>query len=118
MESGFNPNAYSSAAAVGMWQFMSSTARGMGLRVDWWVDERRDPVKSTGAAVRFIKGMKDEFGSLYLAAAAYNGGPGALTRYRSTKAAKRARAVDAEFWKVYQAAKSGRPFDRKKCYGS
>jgi len=50
--------------------------------------------------------------------AAYNGGPGALTRYRSTKAAKRARAVDAEFWKVYQAAKSGRPFDRKKCYGS
>jgi hypothetical protein len=50
--------------------------------------------------------------------AAYNGGPGALTRYRSTKAAKRARAVDAEFWKVYQAARSGRPFDRKKCYGS
>jgi membrane-bound lytic murein transglycosylase D len=85
VESGFDPNAYSRAAAVGMWQFMTSTARDMGLRVDWWVDERRDPVKSTGAAVRFIKGLKEQFGSLYLAAAAYNGGPGrvarGLTRY-------------------------------------
>jgi len=80
IESGFNPNAYSKAAAVGMWQFMTSTARDMGMRVDWWVDERRDPVKSTGAAVRFIKGMKDQFGSLYLAAAAYNGGPGRVAR--------------------------------------
>ena len=80
IESGFNNNAYSKAAAVGMWQFMTSTARDMGMRVDWWVDERRDPVKSTGAAVRFIKGMKDEFGSLYLAAAAYNGGPGRVAR--------------------------------------
>ncbi len=80
IESGFNNNAYSRAAAVGMWQFMTSTARDMGMRVDWWVDERRDPVKSTGAAVRFIKGMKDQFGSLYLAAAAYNGGPGRVSR--------------------------------------
>jgi membrane-bound lytic murein transglycosylase D len=85
IESGFDPNAYSRAAAVGMWQFMTSTARDMGMRVDWWVDERRDPIKSTGAAVRFIKGLKEQFGSLYLAAAAYNGGPGrvarGLTRY-------------------------------------
>ncbi|MFI5255844.1 MAG: transglycosylase SLT domain-containing protein [Gemmatimonadales bacterium] len=80
IESGFDNNAYSRAAAVGMWQFMTSTARDMGMRVDWWVDERRDPVKSTGAAVRFIKGMKDQFGSLYLAAAAYNGGPGRVAR--------------------------------------
>jgi membrane-bound lytic murein transglycosylase D len=80
IESGFDNNAYSRAAAVGMWQFMTSTARGMGMRVDWWVDERRDPVKSTWAAVRFIKGMRDEFGSLYLAAAAYNGGPGRVAR--------------------------------------
>src|SRR5438046_4887045 len=83
--SGFDPNAYSRAAAVGMWQFMTSTARDMGMRVDWWVDERRDPIRSTGAAVRFIKGLKEQFGSLYLAAAAYNGGPGrvarGLTRY-------------------------------------
>src|SRR5262249_14278165 len=75
IESGFDPNAYSRAAAVGMWQFMASTGRDMGLRVDWWVDERRDPVKSTAAAVRFIRGLRDQFGSLYLAAAAYNGGP-------------------------------------------
>ncbi|HEV8218367.1 MAG TPA: transglycosylase SLT domain-containing protein [Gemmatimonadaceae bacterium] len=80
VESGFDPNAYSRAAAVGMWQFMTSTGRDMGLRVDWWVDERRDPVKSTGAAVRFIKGLRDQFGSLYLAAAAYNGGPGRIAR--------------------------------------
>lgn len=85
IESGFDNHAYSRAAAVGMWQFMTSTAKGMGMRVDWWVDERRDPVKSTSAAVRFIKGLRDQFGSLYLAAAAYNGGPGrvarGLTRY-------------------------------------
>ena len=80
IESGFDPNAYSRAAAVGMWQFMTSTARDMGLRVDWWIDERRDPMKSTAAAVRFIKGLKEQFGSLYLAAAAYNGGPGRIAR--------------------------------------
>jgi peptidoglycan lytic transglycosylase D len=80
VESGFDPNAYSRAAAVGMWQFMTSTGRDMGLRVDWWIDERRDPVRSTGAAVRFIKGLRDQFGSLYLAAAAYNGGPGRISR--------------------------------------
>ncbi|HEY2064827.1 MAG TPA: transglycosylase SLT domain-containing protein [Gemmatimonadaceae bacterium] len=80
IESGFDNNAYSRAAAVGMWQFMTSTARGMGMRVDWWVDERRDPVKATTAAVRFIRGMRDQFGSLYLAAAAYNGGPGRVAR--------------------------------------
>jgi len=55
------------------------------MRVDWWIDERRDPMKSTTAAVRFIKGLREQFGSLYLAAAAYNGGPGrvarGLTRY-------------------------------------
>lgn len=80
VESGFDPNAYSRAAAVGMWQFMASTARGMGLRVDWWVDERRDPIKSTKAAVEFIRGLRDQFGSIYLAAAAYNGGPGRIAR--------------------------------------
>jgi membrane-bound lytic murein transglycosylase D len=80
VESGFNPHAYSRAAAVGMWQFMTTTARGMGLRVDWWVDERRDPVRSTEAAVRFLRGLNEQFGSLYLAAAAYNGGPGRIAR--------------------------------------
>jgi membrane-bound lytic murein transglycosylase D len=80
VESGFDPHAYSRAAAVGMWQFMTTTAQGMGLRVDWWVDERRDPVRSTDAAVRFLRGLNEQFGSLYLAAAAYNGGPGRIAR--------------------------------------
>src|SRR5687768_14111972 len=85
VESGFNPHAYSRAAAVGMWQFMTTTAKGMGLRVDWWLDERRDPIRSTEGAVRFLRGLNEQFGSMYLAAAAYNGGPGrvarGLTRY-------------------------------------
>jgi len=81
IESWYNPHAYSSAAAVGMWQFMTRTARGSGMRVDWWIDERRDPVRSTEGAVRYLKGLKDQFGgSLYLAAAAYNGGDGRVSR--------------------------------------
>jgi membrane-bound lytic murein transglycosylase D len=80
VESWFNPHAYSRAAAVGVWQFMAGTARGMGLRVDWWMDERRDPVRSTEAAARLLTGLRKEFGSLYLAAAAYNGGSGRVSR--------------------------------------
>lgn len=81
VESGFETHAYSRAAAVGMWQFMTTTARGVGLRVDWWVDERRDPVKATDAAIRYLRELRDEFdGSLYLAAAAYNGGSGRVSR--------------------------------------
>ena len=80
IESGYDPNAYSRAAAVGMWQLMTGTARGVGLRVDWWVDERRDPIRSTDAAIKFLSYLNDQFGSLYLAAAAYNGGPGRVSR--------------------------------------
>ncbi len=81
VESWYDPHAYSSAAAVGMWQFMTRTARGSGMRVDWWIDERRDPVRSTEGAVRYLAGLKDQFGgSLYLAAAAYNGGDGRVSR--------------------------------------
>ena len=80
IESGYNPHAYSSAAAVGLWQFMASTARGTGMRVDWWIDERRDPVRSTDGAIKFLGWLKDQFGSYYLAAAAYNGGAGRVSR--------------------------------------
>jgi membrane-bound lytic murein transglycosylase D len=80
VESGYSPDAYSRAAAVGIWQFMTSTARGTGLRVDWWIDERRHPSRSTAAAVRHLGWLKDQFGSLYLAAAAYNGGSGRVSR--------------------------------------
>ncbi len=85
IESGYDPNAYSSAAAIGIWQLMTGTAQGTGLRVDWWIDERRDPVRSTDGAIKFLGWLNGQFGSLYLAAAAYNGGPGrvarGLTRY-------------------------------------
>jgi membrane-bound lytic murein transglycosylase D len=88
IESGYNPHAYSRAAAVGMWQMMTATAKGMGLRVDWWIDERRDPVRSTDAAIKFLTYLHQQFGSLYLAAAAYNGGPGRVARGLSRYADK------------------------------
>ena len=80
IESWYNPHAYSKAAAVGMWQFMAGTARGVGLRVDWWIDERRDPGRSTEGAVRLLAGLRGQFGSLFLAAAAYDGGDGRVSR--------------------------------------
>ncbi|HEY0930346.1 MAG TPA: transglycosylase SLT domain-containing protein [Gemmatimonas sp.] len=80
IESGYDPHAYSRAAAVGMWQFMSSTAKDIGMRVDWWVDERRDPARATDGAIRFLGYLQKQFGSFYLAAAAYNGGPGRVSR--------------------------------------
>ena len=80
IESGYDKHAYSRAAAVGMWQFMTATARGVGLRVDWWVDERRDPARATDGAIRFLSSLQKQFGSIYLAAAAYNGGPGRVSR--------------------------------------
>ena len=80
IESGYDPHATSRALAVGMWQFMTSTAKGVGMRVDWWVDERRDPVRATEGAIVFLGALQRQFGSLYLAAAAYNGGPGRVSR--------------------------------------
>ena len=80
IESGFSNTATSRAKAVGMWQFMKGTAKGYGLRVDSWVDERRDPYSATAAAARHLKNLNDRFGSLYLAAAAYNAGAGKVSR--------------------------------------
>ncbi|MFL5449292.1 MAG: transglycosylase SLT domain-containing protein, partial [Gemmatimonadales bacterium] len=80
IESGYSNDAVSRSHAVGMWQFMKGTARGYGMRVDTWVDERRDPVKATEAAARYLHHLRDRFGSLYLAAAAYNAGAGKLSR--------------------------------------
>jgi membrane-bound lytic murein transglycosylase D len=80
IESGFSNTATSRAKAVGMWQFMKGTAKGYGMRVDSWVDDRRDPYKATDAAARHLSDLNRRFGSLYLAAAAYNAGSGKVSR--------------------------------------
>lgn len=93
IESGMNPNAYSRAHAVGMWQFIRSTGRLYGLQIDYWVDERRDWIRATDAAIAHLKDLYDEFGSWYLAAAAYNGGAARVRR------AIRATGSD-DFWEM------------------
>jgi membrane-bound lytic murein transglycosylase D len=93
VESGFNPHAYSRARATGPWQFMKGTAKLYGLRVDRYVDERRDPIKSTVAAARYLRDLYDLFGTWPLAMAAYNAGEGKVMR-----ALQKTRAED--FWEI------------------
>jgi membrane-bound lytic murein transglycosylase D len=103
IESGFSNTATSRARAVGMWQFMKGTAKLYGLRVDSWVDERRDPYRATDAAVRHLNDLTHRFGSLYLAAAAYNAGSGKVSRSLIRLPDTDADSVnsDATFFRLY-----------------
>lgn len=80
IESGFSPHAKSHANAVGPWQFIKPTGERYGLKINSWLDERRDWQKSTQAAVRYLSDLHREFGSWYLVAASYNMGENGLRR--------------------------------------
>ena len=93
IESGFNPKAYSYANASGPWQFSSSTGKLYGLDRSWWRDERRDFVKSTHAACKYLKYLYVMFDSWPLALASYNGGEGRVSRQIE-------RQNTRDFWKL------------------
>ena len=97
IESAMNPDAVSRAGAVGLWQIMLPTARGLGLEINTLVDERRDPVRSSEAAARYLRELYDIYNDWSLAIAAYNCGPGNVN-----KALRRA-GDDArkDFWAIY-----------------
>lgn len=93
IESGYNPNAVSHANAVGMWQFIYSTGKIYGLKIDNWQDERRNVEKATLAASGYLKDLHDEFGSWELALASYNCG-----EVRVRRTIKLANSND--FWEI------------------
>jgi membrane-bound lytic murein transglycosylase D len=100
VESGFETRAYSRAHASGMWQFVRGTAVRYGLDINKAVDERNDPVKATAAALRYLKDLHREFGSWYLAAAAYNTGERRVARIMRRETG-RVRGTDVDYYRVW-----------------
>ena len=94
IESALNPLATSPAGAKGLWQFMYATGKLQGLEIGSYVDERSDPVKSTDAACRYLKRLYDMFGNWELALAAYNAGPGNVSK------AIRASGGKTNYWEI------------------
>ena len=96
IESAYMPRLTSRAGAHGMWQFMPDTAREYGLRVDWWVDERADPEKSTEAAAAYLNDLYRDFNDWPLVLAAYNAGAGRIHRAMDAVGAR-------SFWELLDA---------------
>ena len=103
IESGLNPKAYSKANASGMWQFIYSTGKQYGLSRDWYKDERRDPVKATHAACKYLKDLYTLFDNWYLTLAAYNCGEGRVLR-----ASKLHQTYD--FWQMHSLPRETRNY--------
>lgn len=80
VESAYNPTAYSKAHAAGLWQFIPSTGKDFNLEQTWWLDQRRDPIASTDAALDYLTYLYDFQGDWYLALASYNWGQGSVKR--------------------------------------
>jgi hypothetical protein len=99
IESDFNPNAKSKVKAVGLWQFMTPTARQYGLAVGREIDERKNPKLSTDAALTYLSSLHDRLGSWYLAAAAYNSGPGTVQKALK-KVTGKTTGTDADFFRI------------------
>ncbi len=97
IESAYMTSLTSRAGAHGLWQFMPDTAREYGLRVDWWVDERADPVRSTVAAAEYLEDLYRQFNDWPLTLAAYNAGPGRISRAMSRTGAR-------NFWELLDMA--------------
>lgn len=96
IESALNPNAVSPAAAAGLWQFIPSTGKGMGLEINSTVDERRDTYKASQKAAEFLHQLYNTYGDWSLVIAAYNCGPGNVN-----KAIRRAGGGKKDYWEIY-----------------
>ncbi len=95
IESALNPKAFSRAGASGLWQFMYGTGKMYGLKVNSYIDDRRDPEKATRAAVKYLKDLYKIYGDWYLVIAAYNCGPGNVNKAIRRSGGKR------DFWQIY-----------------